>query len=273
MIRLILHLAKQVGRSGLWVHLILGCVAIHFLGTLLQTLFLSEIFGDLSLSSVVPMPSKGKLNLWLMVASGFFSGCLIGGSFLSYFHTEGRERVMAPVVAGWRFALATLVVCLAWFSGLALVIWAMSRGFGDARLKSTVSVWRIDVALISVCLCTTYVVGALSLVVSGSVAMVVTGISTLGILAMATLERFGLWADKGFCRWLIELIPSGDIGFDVWNWLKGETPSNAMLLGCIITALLAFAFYTLVLSSLPPLRRVRLRGWRLRTGSPNKATL
>ena len=247
-------------KSGLLFQLLFCCVVFHWGGLCVHRLFHSEIFGDLSLSSVIPMPSRAKLNIWMLVGSGFFSAGVIGSSLLPYFLIEGRERSFYfSRGTWWRFSLGTLLLSALWFTSLIVVVFLVSRGLSGFEFKPQVSLFRIGLVLIAISISLTYTVASVSLFISPGVALVITGTATLGVLLMTMLDRFGLWAERGVFRFLVNLFPSGDLGFDVWKWINGEKISNATIIGCLISGFVAFIAFTYLVRYLPLLRRRMLR--------------
>jgi hypothetical protein len=90
-LRLAELLTKHLVRSGVFFHLILGVAFFHWGAQMVHFLFRSEIFGDLSLSSVIPVPTRSKLNLWILVGSGFFSASVLGTTIVPYFFTGVKD--------------------------------------------------------------------------------------------------------------------------------------------------------------------------------------
>lgn len=254
-----LLLLKYLWRTGALVHLVVWSLLIHLSGQLLLIVFRSELFGALSLSSVIPVPTSGKFNFWLLVCSGLFCAGTLGAILLPYFHSEGRERFVQQERGSWlAFSLASLAVCLILFTGLVEVFSRFSMLLGGFALKVGVPLFGLKLLLILSFISMAYTVGSLALFVSPGVALFIVGVVTIGIQAMTMLDRFGLWSSNGLVSVLPKLFPSGDLGFDLWKWLNGASWTNGPLWGWVGSATLAVVIYVLLLRFLPSLRRMTL---------------
>lgn len=253
--RLTTLLGKHLLKSGILVHLIVGVVVFHWGAQIIHLIFRSEIFGDLSLSSVVPVPTRAKLNLWILVGSGFFSASLLGSTIVPYFHNGGRERAMARIDGTWwRFAIVTLGLAFLWLTLLFLVQVQVSRGMSDFALKPSVSLFKMWFVWLSICISLTYTVAWISLLINPGVALLITAIGTLGILMMSMLDRFGL------SNFSTGFIPSGDLGFDFWKWLNGEPLPGSVMGMSFVSAVIMVLLFAVTLRYLPRFRRAMLIG-------------
>jgi hypothetical protein len=252
-------LIKHHLRTRVFFHLIFWTATIHLLGQLGLALFRAEIFGDLSLSSVVPVPGRGMFNLWLLVCSGLFSAGALGATFLPYFHSEGRELFFLQRKSiWWAYPLLSLLILLFWFSLLVIVTVLFSRFVGQFYLRPEVSLFRIGLIFVIAFLSMVYTVGTLSLFVSPGVAVVVIFSLTIGIEVMCLLERFGLWTQRGLLSTLPHLFPSGDLGFEAWKWLHGAPVHKTTLFAWLGSFFLAFGLYAVLLRLLFRFRSSRL---------------